>query len=72
MWYDWMVGGWGGRNGKDGSAATSAVFGVGEAVQPLEGQERLCPVVTTEHQIATDFGGPGASAAAAACARAAP
>ena len=19
MWYDWMVGGWGGRNGKDGS-----------------------------------------------------
>lgn len=59
MWYDWMVGGWGGRNGKDGSSATSAVFGVGEAVQPLEGQERLCPVVTTEHQIATDFGGPG-------------
>ena len=59
MWYDWMVGGWGGRNGKDGSSATSAVFGVGEAVQPLEGQERLCPVVTTEHQIATDSGGPG-------------
>ncbi|MCB4767040.1 hydantoinase B/oxoprolinase family protein [Ancylobacter sp. Lp-2] len=59
MWYDWMVGGWGGRNGKDGSGATSAVFGVGEAVQPLEGQERLCPVVTTEHQIATDSGGPG-------------
>ncbi|MFC3227933.1 hydantoinase B/oxoprolinase family protein [Marinibaculum pumilum] len=59
MWYDWMVGGWGGRNGKDGSSATSAVFGVGEAVQPLEGQERLCPVVTSEHQIATDSGGPG-------------
>jgi N-methylhydantoinase B len=59
MWYDWMVGGWGGRNGKDGSSATSAVFGVGEAVQPLEGQERLCPVVTTEHQIAIDSGGPG-------------
>jgi N-methylhydantoinase B len=59
MWYDWMVGGWGARNGKDGSSATSAVFGVGEAVQPLEGQERLCPVVTTEHQIATDSGGPG-------------
>jgi len=31
----------------------------GEVVQPLEGQERLCPVVTTEHQIATDSGGPG-------------
>ncbi|MEQ8348572.1 MAG: hydantoinase B/oxoprolinase family protein [Sneathiellaceae bacterium] len=59
MWYDWMVGGWGGRNGRDGSSATSAVFGVGEAVQPLEGQERLCPVVTSEHQIATDSGGPG-------------
>jgi N-methylhydantoinase B len=59
MWYDWMVGGWGARSTKDGSSATSAVFGVGEAVQPLEGQERLCPVVTTEHRIATDSGGPG-------------
>jgi N-methylhydantoinase B len=59
MWYDWMVGGWGARSTKDGSNATSAVFGVGEAVQPLEGQERLCPVVTSEHQIATDSGGPG-------------
>lgn len=59
MWYDWMVGGWGARDTKDGSSATSAVFGVGEAVQPLEGQERLCPVITTEHQIATDSGGPG-------------
>src|SRR5215203_1845598 len=28
MWYDWMVGGWGGRNGRDGSNATSPVFGV--------------------------------------------
>jgi N-methylhydantoinase B len=59
MWYDWMVGGWGGRRTKDGSSATSAVFGVGEAVQPLEGQERLSPVVTSEHQIAMDSGGPG-------------
>ena len=47
MWYDWMVGGWGGRNGKDGSNATAPIFGVGLAVQPLEGQERLCPVLTT-------------------------
>src|ERR687885_290270 len=31
MWYDWMAGGWGGRNGKDGSNATSPVFGVGLA-----------------------------------------
>ena len=29
MWYDWMAGGCGGRNGKDGSNATSPVFGVG-------------------------------------------
>src|SRR5919205_176355 len=59
MWYDWMAGGWGGRNGKDGSNATSPVFGVGLAVQPLEGQERLTPVRTTVHRIAPDSGGPG-------------
>jgi N-methylhydantoinase B len=54
-----MVGGWGGRNGKDGSNATAPIFGVGLAVQPLEGQERLSPVVTTGHQILPDSGGPG-------------
>lgn len=59
MWYDWMAGGWGGRNGKDGSNATSPVFGVGLAVQPLEGQERLSPVVTSGHAILADTGGPG-------------
>ena len=59
MWYDWMVGGWGGRNGKDGSNATSPVFGVGLAVQPFEGQERLSPVVTSAHRIVADSGGPG-------------
>jgi N-methylhydantoinase B len=59
MWYDWMVGGWGGRNGKDGSNCTAPVFGVGLAVQPLEGQERLSPVLTTGHAILPDSGGPG-------------
>jgi N-methylhydantoinase B len=59
MWYEWMVGGWGGRNGKDGSNATAPIFGVGLAVQPLEAQERLCPVLTTGHQILTDSSGPG-------------
>jgi N-methylhydantoinase B len=59
MWYDWMVNGWGGRNGKDGSNVTASIFGVGEAVQPLEGQERLTPVVTSEHSILPDSGGPG-------------
>ncbi|MFB7576665.1 hydantoinase B/oxoprolinase family protein [Streptomyces sp. NPDC056165] len=59
MWYDWMAGGWGGRRTKDGSNATSPVFGPGLAVQPLEGQERLCPVLTTAHSITPDSGGPG-------------
>jgi N-methylhydantoinase B len=59
MWYDWMVGGWGGRNGKDGSNCTAPLFGVGLAVQPLEGQERLSPVITSGHEIVTDSGGPG-------------
>lgn len=59
MWYDWMVGGWGGRHNRDGSNATSPVFGVGLAVQPLEGQERLTPVVTSVHEIVPDSGGPG-------------
>ena len=71
MWYDWMVGGWGGRNGKDGSTATAPVFGVGLMIQPLEGQERLTPVVTTHHAILRDSGGPGNTEAAAGWSRAA-
>ena len=59
MWYDWMAGGWGGRASKDGSGATAPAFGVGLAVQPLEGQERLSPVLTTTHNLALDSGGPG-------------
>lgn len=59
MWYDWMAGGWGGRSTKDGSSATAPVFGTGLAVQPVEGQERLSPVLTTRHSIATDSAGPG-------------
>jgi N-methylhydantoinase B len=59
MWYDWMAGGWNGRSTKDGSGATAPVFGAGLAVQPVEGQERLSPVLTTEHRIVTDSGGPG-------------
>jgi N-methylhydantoinase B len=59
MWYDWMAGGWGGRATKDGSGATAPVFGPGLAVQPVEGQERLSPVLTTEHTIVADSGGPG-------------
>ncbi|WP_042355525.1 hydantoinase B/oxoprolinase family protein [Bacillus rubiinfantis] len=59
MWYDWMAGGHGGRSALDGANATSPVFGVGLSVQPCEGQERLSPVITTNHQIITDSGGPG-------------
>jgi N-methylhydantoinase B len=59
MWYDWMVNGWGGRNGRDGANCLSSIFGVGEAVQPVEGQERLTPVVTSQHAILADSGGPG-------------
>ena len=59
MWYDWMVGGWGARQGHDGASAASPLFGAGFASQPIEGQERLNPVVTTHCQIITDSGGPG-------------
>lgn len=59
MWYDWMAGGHGGRVDRDGANTTSPVFGVGLSVQPCEGQERLTPVVTTNHEIITDSGGPG-------------
>ena len=59
MWYDWMAGGWGGRVDRDGSSATAPVFGPGLAVQPVEGQERLSPVVTSHHALVTDSAGPG-------------
>lgn len=59
MWYDWMVGGWGARNGRDGWAATGPVFGVQLGTQPFEGQERLSPVLTTGHELVLDSGGPG-------------
>ena len=59
MWYDWMAGGWGGRVDRDGSSATAPVFGPGLAVQPVEGQERLSPVLTSHHALITDSGGPG-------------
>ena len=59
MLYDWMAGGWGGRVDRDGSSATAPVFGPGLAVQPVEGQERLSPVITSHHALVTDSAGPG-------------
>jgi N-methylhydantoinase B len=59
MWYDWMVGGWGGRRGMDGMTAGPPVFGVGLMLQPVEAQERLSPVLSLRHEIVPDSGGPG-------------
>lgn len=59
MFYDWLPGGWGGRNGKDGSNVTTACFGTGLMAQPVEGQERANPILTTEFEILTDSPGPG-------------
>ena len=59
MWYDWMAGGHGGRSDRDGANTMSPVFGMGLSVQPCEGQERLTPVLTTNHEIIIDSGGPG-------------
>lgn len=59
MFYDWLPGGWGGRNGKDGANVTTASFGVGLMSQPVEGQERANPILTTAFQIQTDSAGPG-------------
>ncbi len=59
MYYDWLAGGWGGRNGKDGLSVTASPFGVGLMVQPIEGQDRLFPVTTDKFEISTDSAGPG-------------
>lgn len=59
MWYDWMVGGWGGRNGHDGFNAKAPVFGAQYGLQPFEGQERLAPVTTSGHELVQDSAGPG-------------
>jgi N-methylhydantoinase B len=59
MWYDWVNGGLGGRIGKDGMNAGPPVFGAGESLQPIEGQERLSPVLIEDHEILVDSGGPG-------------
>ena len=59
MYYDWMAGGWGGRNGKDGSTATASIFGVGHAIQSIEMQERSSPILTGRCELRTDSAGPG-------------
>ncbi|GJD48615.1 Acetophenone carboxylase delta subunit [Methylobacterium crusticola] len=59
MFYDWLPGGWGGRNGRDGSNVTTACFGTGLMSQPVEGQERANPILTTQYEILTDSAGPG-------------
>ncbi|RJE84933.1 hydantoinase B/oxoprolinase family protein [Paracoccus onubensis] len=59
MFYEWLPGGWGGRNGKDGSDVTTACFGTGLMSQPNEGNERVNPTRTVEFQILRDSAGPG-------------
>jgi N-methylhydantoinase B len=59
MFYDWLPGGWGGRNGRDGCNVTTACFGTGLMAQPVEGQERVNPVLTTKFEIKQDSAGPG-------------
>ena len=59
MFYEWLPGGWGGRNGKDGSDVTTACFGTGLMSQPNEGNERVNPTRTSEFQILRDSAGPG-------------
>ncbi|KAA3509531.1 hydantoinase B/oxoprolinase family protein [Agrobacterium rosae] len=59
MFYEWLPGGWGGRNGKDGADVTTACFGTGLMSQPNEGNERVNPTRTSEFQIKQDSAGPG-------------
>jgi N-methylhydantoinase B len=59
MYYDWMPGGWGGRQGLDGLNVTNSPFGAGLQSQPVEGQERLCPIMVNGFEMVTDSGGPG-------------
>ena len=59
MYYDWLAGGWGGRNGRDGLSVTASPFGVGLMAQSIEGQDRLYPVRTESFEISTDSAGPG-------------
>ena len=59
MFYEWLPGGWGGRNGKDGADVTTACFGTGLMSQPNEGNERVNPTRTLEFQINQDSAGPG-------------
>ena len=59
MFYDWLPGGWGGRNGRDGCNVTTACFGTGLQSQPVEGQERVSPILTDEFQVLRDSPGPG-------------
>jgi len=59
MFYDWLPGGWGARATKDGCNVTTACFGTGMKAQPIEGQERLSPILANEFEIQCDSAGPG-------------
>ena len=60
MLYDWMSGGWGAGYDMDGGTY-SAFFGVSLKSQPVEGQERMAPAITLQHELICDSAGPGKS-----------
>jgi N-methylhydantoinase B len=59
IYYDWMSGGWGGRNGRDGPDPLMPVFGLGLQNQPIEATERVTPVLLERLDILSDSSGPG-------------
>ncbi|MFK0206420.1 hydantoinase B/oxoprolinase family protein [Agrobacterium sp. NPDC090283] len=59
LYYDWIAGGWGGRNGLDGANVYTFTAGAGLAIQQVEPQERLLPLIVVNSEIQTDSGGPG-------------
>ena len=67
MWYDLRVGGWGGRNGKDGSNATAPIFGVGACRPAAGGAENGCAPSSrpVTRSVPTPAGRDGCRAAAA-------
>ena len=69
MFYEWLPGGWGGRNGKDGANVTTACFGTGLMSQPNEGNERVNPTRPRDSRSNRIQPVPANGAAVSACRR---
>ena len=60
MWYDWMVGGWGGRNGKDGvQLHVARCSASGWPCSRSRARSASRPCSPPGHELLTDSGGPG-------------